>query len=197
MDKILVSIGVLAAFAAAFFAFNSFIYPEKQGVGPAATPQDATYVIDGRVITLVNGISETEAAPGSASKVVTRWFGNEVVADLDGDGALDTAALLTQEGGGSGIFFYVVAALKRGAWYEGSQAYFLGDRIAPQTTEMSQNTKHERVLVVNYADRAEGEPMTTPPSVGKSVWLKYDSENNMFGIVVQDFEGESANSSLP
>lgn len=192
MDKILVSIGVLMAFAAAFFAFNSFIYHEKQGEGPATSPKDATYVIDGQVVTLANGVAETEVAPGSASKTITRWFGNEVVADLDGDGIEDTAFLLTQEGGGSGVFFYVVAALKKGEGYEGSQAYFLGDRIAPQTTEMSQNPKHERVLVVNYADRAPGEPMTASPSVGKSVWLKYDADNNQFGIVVQDFEGESA-----
>ena len=67
----------------------------------------------------------------------------------------------------------------------------MGSRIAPQTTNVSMNSKHKNVIVVNYADRNPGEPMTTRPSLGKSAYLKLDAETMQWGIVVADFEGES------
>lgn len=153
--------------------------------------KNAEYVIDGKRIKLVNGVSEIEETPGSVSKLVTRYFGNEVKHDLNDDGREDIVFLLTQEGGGSGTFFYVVAALNTEEGFVGSQAFLLGDRIVPQSTRMGTNPNHKNVIVVNWADRAPGEPMTANPSVGKSVWLKLDSETLQFGEVVQNFEGEA------
>ena len=75
--------------------------------------------------------------------------------------------------------------------YAGTDGVLLGDRIAPQTTEMSQNPNHKNVIIVNYADRAPGEPMTVPPSIGKSIWLKLNTTTMQFGEVVQNFEGET------
>ncbi len=49
-------------------------------------PQNATYLVDGDAITLANGVSEVEAVPGSSMKKVTRYFGNAVEIDLNGDG---------------------------------------------------------------------------------------------------------------
>lgn len=157
----------------------------------ASDYKNAVYSIDGQQVGLVNGVSETEAAPGSASKIVTRYFGNNLVTDLDDDGRDDVVFLLTQETGGSGIFYYVVAALNTPAGYVGGDGYLLGDRIAPQTIAESTNPSHINVIVVNYADRAAGEPMTTQPSVGKSAYLKLDLEHMQWGIVEPDFEGES------
>ena len=51
--------------------------------------------------------------------------------------------------------------------------------------------KHKNVIVVNYADRAPGEPFTTQPSVGKSIWLKLDPQSRQWGTVEQNFEGEA------
>jgi hypothetical protein len=117
-------------------------------------------------VTLVNGVSETEAAPGSASKIVTRYFGNDATGDLDGDGAPDIAFLLTQSGGGSGTFYYVVVALRTTNGYRGTNAVLLGDRIAPQTILINGSD-----LIVNFSDRKAGEPMSTSPSVGVSKHL--------------------------
>jgi hypothetical protein len=122
---------------------------------------------------------------------VTRYFGNEYVADLDADGRDDVVFLLTQETGGSGVFYYVVAARNTEQGYIGSDGYLLGDRVAPQTIQMSPNPKHKNVIVVTFADRAMGEPMTAQPSIGKSVYLKLDTASMMWGIVEPDFEGES------
>ncbi|MDP2705535.1 MAG: META domain-containing protein [Patescibacteria group bacterium] len=186
----LIVVLAVAGLVALFFAFNNFIYNEKQAYA-GKDYKNAEYVIDGNRVRLSNGLSEIDASPDSASKIITRYFGNEVMLDLNDDGREDAVFLLTQETGGSGQFFYVVAALNTERGYIGSQGLLLGDRIAPQTTELSQNPSHKNVIVVNYADRVPGEPMTAQPSVGKSIWLKLDPQSMQFGEVVQDFEGEA------
>lgn len=148
--------------------------------------KDATYTINGQKVTLKNGMFETEAAPGLASKITTKYFGNEVKKDLNGDGREDVAFLLTQDEGGSGVFFYVVGALNTENGYIGSDAVLLGDRIAPQTTESGPGNS----IVVNYGVRASGEPMTTQPSIGKTLRLVLDPTTMQFAEVGQDFEGE-------
>lgn len=167
--------------------------------GEATYPSDyknAEYLINGQKVKLENGVSEVEAAPGSASKIITRYFGNEVKHDLNDDGREDVAFLLTQETGGSGTFFYVVAALNTPLGYIGSDAVLLGDRIAPQTTHMDEErtvngTMRQNVIVVNYAVRLPGEPFTARPSLGKSIWLKLDPGTMKLGEVAQNFEGEA------
>ena len=147
---------------------------------------NTTYRIDGQAVTLVNGVAEVEAAPGSASKVITKYFGNQAMGDLNGDGVPDQAFLLTQERGGSGTFFYIVAAVHNAAGrYSGSDAVLLGDRIAPHSTEIRGGN-----VVVKYAVRADGEPMATPPSVGRSLTLKLDPQTMQLGEVEQNVEGE-------
>ena len=130
-------------------------------------PKDGMYVIDGTAIALKDGYSEKETAPGSASKIITRYFGNEVRADIDGDGVEDSAFLLTQEGGGSGTFFYVAAFLSIKEGFSGTNAVLLGDRIAPQNTEFRNG-----MIIVNYAERKPGEPFSAKPSVGVSKYFK-------------------------
>jgi heat shock protein HslJ len=148
---------------------------------------NAEYVIGGEQVRLVDGIAEVEAAPGSAAKIITRHFGNELRKDLDGDGREDVVFLLTQATGGSGTFFYVVAALAGDEGYRGSHGLLLGDRIAPQTTESGR----ANIVVVNFADRARGEPFSARPSTAKSIWLLLNPATMQFGEVAQDFEGEA------
>lgn len=186
MNKWLIGVLILIILVEGVLVFKG----GKQTVG-AADYKNAEYVIEGKRVKLENGIAETEAAPGSASKIVTRYFGNELAMDLNGDGREDVAFVLTQERGGSGVFFYAVAALTTEEGYKGSDGYLLGDRIAPQSTNVSPNPRHEYVVVFNWAERASGEPMTAQPSVGKSVYLKLDPATIQWGIVVPDFEGES------
>ena len=130
--------------------------------------KNATYIIEGKPVTLVNGRAESLVASNSASTVVTQYFGNEATGDLNGDGMPDIAFVLTQTGGGSGTFYYVVTALKTANGYQGTNGVLLGDRIAPQSTQINNGQ-----IVVNYADRATGEPMATAPSVGVSKYLQF------------------------
>jgi hypothetical protein len=159
-------VAVIVVLVGGFYAFNSYIYREEQT--PGADYKNTTYLIEGQSVTLQDGKSEVEAAPGSASKITTTFFGNEAKGDLNGDGIPDLAFLLTQNQGGSGTFYYVVAALQaKDGGYQGTNAVLLGDRIAPQTTEIKDGE-----VVVNYADRKPSEPMTAQPSVGVSKYLK-------------------------
>ncbi len=137
--------------------------------------KNIAYVIEGKRIQLKDGAAETEVMPGSASKIVTRYFGNDLKTDLNDDGREDVVFLLTQQTGGSGVFYYVVAALTTPHGYVGSDGFFIGDRIAPQTTEMSRDPRRARV-VVNFADHASGQPMTEQPTEGKSVLLNFDPD---------------------
>lgn len=129
-------------------------------------PKNATFLIGGEEVALVNGIAEKEVGPGGASKLITRYFGNEAKADLNGDGVNDVVFLLTQNSGGTGTFYYVTAALSSKYGSKGTNAIFLGDRISPQTTEIRNGE-----IVVNYADRRPDEPMAAVPSVGVSKYF--------------------------
>ncbi|MCX6702737.1 MAG: hypothetical protein NTW60_02625 [Candidatus Wolfebacteria bacterium] len=139
--------------------------------------KNATYSIEGKDISLISGYAETEVVPGSASNLVTQYFGNEATGDLTGSGLLDTAFLLTQDSGGSGTFYYLVAAIKVKAGYKGTNAIFLGDRIAPQTTEIK-----NRKIIVNYAERKPGEPMSAQPSAGVSKYFRVE-DNRLTEII--------------
>ncbi len=111
--------------------------------------RDITFALDGKPATLQSsGI---------------KYFGNEVVDDFNGDNQADVAFLFTSEPGGSGTFFYAVAALGSENGFKGTNAILLGDRIAPQTTEF-----RDGKIIVNYADRWPGQPFTARPSKGVS-----------------------------
>jgi len=141
-------------------------------------PKNATYVIDGQSVILVDGISEVPAAPGSASKTTTRYFGNDAHGDLTGDGQSDIAYLITQDGGGSGLFYYAVVAVKTADGYHLTNPFLIGDRIAPQSTEII-----SQELRVNYAERKKGEPMSTQPSQGATLLLKVTPDGILEGLM--------------
>jgi hypothetical protein len=129
---------------------------------PEITFKEAPFTIDGVSVTLKDGVSSVAQADSNAM-VVTQYFGNEVEADVNNDGMLDTVFLVTQNSGGSGTFFYVVATLKTEQGYQGTNAVLLGDRIAPQSSVAT-----DEGVLVTFATRAEDEPISTEPSVGVS-----------------------------
>jgi len=131
-------------------------------------PLNIAYIIENESFALQNGFVEKEIAPGSASKLEVRVFGEPTFGDLNGDGVKDAALILTYNSGGSGTFYYVAAALrdKDILQYTGTNGFFLGDRIAPQNISIE-----EEKIMVNYADRAEGESMATQPSLGVTGWF--------------------------
>jgi len=181
---------IVVTIIAIFYACNAYIDNEKQA-DVIADYKNTTYVINNEPVTLVNGIAVTESAPNAASKTTTSYFGNELQIDLNGDGVEDVAFIVRQDVGGTGLFYYAVGAVFTEQGYVGTEGYFLGDRISPQSTDISPNSRHKNVVVFNYLDREIDEPMAVQASVGKSVYLKLVPETFRWAIVEPDFEGES------
>lgn len=126
-------------------------------VSTAFNSLNATYLIDNQAVMLKDG---------KTADTAVSVFGSPALGDLNGDGQNDAAVMLLQNSEGSGSFFYVAAAINSTQGAKGTNAIFLGDRIAPQNIEIKDGQ-----IIANYADRQAGEPMTTPPSVGVSVYL--------------------------
>ena len=141
--------------------------------------RNASFTIDGKLVTLVNGVSSAPMENSSAS-TTTRYVGGEAEGDINGDGLADLAFWVTQESGGSGTFYYVVVALKSAGGYTATNAFRVGDRIAPQSMQIRSEA---RELHVNFADRKRGEPMTTPPSEAKVLLLKVTSDGVLAGLM--------------
>ena len=181
--KIIIIFFAIIILISAIFIFSYISKNKETSVivsNVAFDAKNSSFIIENNGVTLKNGISEIPSAPGSASKIITRYFGNEATGDLNSDGMPDTAFLITQNSGGSGTFFYVVVALNTTAGYKTTNAFLIGDRIAPQTTEINSDTKE---LYVNYADRKPGEPMTTEPSVGKTLYLKLTEDGILEKVI--------------
>lgn len=143
-----------------------------------------SYTVDNHIFNLVNGKAEI-ATPNSSSKNTLSIFGEPVYGDLDKDGDNDAALMLVNNPGGSGTFYYAVLAINNNGSYVATNTMLLGDRIAPQTINIQDGR-----AVYNFAERKGTDPMTTPPSIGKSVWVYYNAKDNTIGEWVKDFEGE-------
>lgn len=147
-------------------------YYQNKGEVALKDFKNATYLFGSVPVTLINGRAEMPEGHSSVAKDITTYFGNEAYGDLNGDGRIDVAFVITQTSGGTGTFYYVVAALNTTNGYVGTNAIFLGDRIAPQTTGIKDGE-----IIINYADRKADEPMVTQPSVGVTKYLKIHGAN--------------------
>ena len=139
----------------------------KSSRSSAKSPENSCYIIEKQEVCLTNGQFEAAAAPGSAAKIKTAVFGQPVFGDLNGDGSEDAVIFLVQNSGGSGMFYYVAAALNSHGAFTGTHAIFLGDRISPQNIAIQNG-----MIIANYADRKSDEPMTAPPSIGVSNYIR-------------------------
>jgi hypothetical protein len=139
-----------------------WIYQGKSKTKVAFDPLNASYSIDGVSFALINGKAE-KGIPGSASKIEVSVWGEPALGDLNSEPANDAALILAYSGGGSGVFYYAVAAIRNPQDEKaiGTNGILLGDRIAPQNISIA-----NKIITVNYADRKSTEPFTTQPSVG-------------------------------
>ena len=118
------------------------------------------------MVHLINGHFETRAAPGSATTISVSVFGMPLYDDLDHDGDDDAVLLMIYDPGGSGTFYYLAAAINHNGEYHGTPAVLLGDRITAHNVVIRNG-----VITFNYADRRPDEPMSSLPSIDKSIQL--------------------------
>lgn len=123
---------------------------------------NSSYLIGKESITLVNGVFEKPAAPGSAAVNKTQVWDQPVIGDLNDDRKDDAAVCLINSPGGSGTFYYIAAAIKDANTksYKGTNMVLLGDRI-----QLSKISIENRIITVVYNARKPGEPMAVTPTV--------------------------------
>lgn len=112
-------------------------------------------------------------APGEAEYINNEWRG-----DVSGDGWEDVVFWFRDDTEGSGTFYYVTVALNTIDGFIGTKSYFVGDRIKP----ISLNYQNGEI-VVEYKDRAAGEPMAKAPTEEKKLKLHYDSESKALELI--------------
>jgi len=134
-------------------------FPLPQG----KDPENCTYRIESRPVTLVNGVSKEVPAPGSPIKITTRILLTGDKGYLNDDEYPDIPVVLLQTTVGSGSFFYAAAALGTSHGMRGTGAVWAGDRILPQAIEVDTQS-----MVFHYADRYPWESYATAPSVARS-----------------------------
>lgn len=171
MRKVIITVLILLLTGAGYWIFGSRFDGATNNISKSTDPINTTYVIDGKSVTLVNGMAESESSPGSASKIVTTVFGRPNYGDLNDDGINDAVTIVTQTGSGSGIFYYALVSLNKDGEFLGQPGILLGDRVSPQSVLVKNN-----IALVNYADRAPGEPMSTPTSIGVTKYIVVDQD---------------------
>ena len=139
-------------------------------------PLNFTYDIEGEKIVLKDGTSTSDIVPGSAEKLETTVFDKPAVGDLNGDGKNDSAILLVQDSGGSGLFYYLVAVYNDVGVVKNTNSIFIGDRIEPVSIVIK-NGKVE----LSYVDRNVNDPMTADPTV--HITKYFEIKNGVLGEV--------------
>ena len=169
-NKIILTLVILVVLSFSAYLVLNFLGKTPSKNPPISTitfdPQNATYVIENVAVTLINGKAESN---NQNTKTTTKIFGDPTIGDLNGDAKNDAAIMITQDMGGSGTFYYVAAAINTNSGARGTNAVFLGDRIAPQNIEIKNSQ-----IIANYADRNPGQAMSTEPSLAVSTYLSLD-----------------------
>ncbi|MGB5626524.1 MAG: hypothetical protein WBM61_12365, partial [Woeseiaceae bacterium] len=134
-------------------------------------PLQATYSLNGLEVTLRDGRFDMPAAPGAAARISVSVFGPPVYGYLDDDQDMDAALILVHQGGGSGTFYEVAAAIADESGYRGTNAVLLGDRIVPKLV----NIQH-RSIVAEFLDRKTSQPFSATPTVAVSRFAFLDGD---------------------
>ncbi len=143
-----------------------FNTPKPNSLEQALDVKNADYTIESRKVAIRDGIA-TESNSGSASTIRTSVLEGPAFADIDGDGKKDAIAILRDEPGGTGIFYYASVLLANSNPLVSTNAVLLGDRIRIKEISFSQG----KISIV-ILDRKEGEPMVAQPSLEKTLHLE-------------------------
>ena len=162
-DKVFMVLALIPRTGAIYLNANQekvFIVPSlKRDEGAL----NASYTIEGKVVTFKGGLSVIDGPAHSNSDVRSMIVASPVSGDIDGDGDDDTALFILHQTGGSGSFYYVAVAKNDREAYLGSTALYLGDRVRPKDLVIKEGALHIRYFV-----RHPGEPMSAEPSVLKT-----------------------------
>lgn len=139
-------------------------------------PLNFTYDLEGEQVVLVDGLSTTDIVPGSAEKLETTIFEKPAIGDLNNDNKNDSAILLVQDSGGTGLFYYLVSVVSDAGVVKNTNSIFIGDRIDPVSISI-ENGK----IKLSIVDRDVDEPMAAEPTV--KITKYFEVKNNVLAEV--------------
>ncbi len=166
MKKIILLLIVLAALGIFFWGRSGDVNVEQKNEPTENTsfkpdPANASFKFDDETITLSSGKTASDGEEFSILDEPT--YG-----DINNDNKEDSVVLLTRSGGGSGIFVYVAAYVSGPVSYKGTNAIFIGDRIAPENVSIKNG-----VITIFYLDRGPDEAFAAEPTIKSSLELGY------------------------
>jgi len=125
--------------------------PTYEDIQAGKDYKNATYLIEGQLITLQNGQYEDQL-PNSSTKVRASIH-DEKKGDLNGDGQEDVALILTYSPGGTGTYYYVAGSLSLNGEALGTEAIKLGDRL----TSIALAIEPDGTIKVSYSKEKKDE----------------------------------------
>lgn len=169
MKKFLIIVVLIAIIFFLFLFKNSSVEVQtntETTTGESFRPDasSASFIFDSETIVLSNGKHTTSFGEE------TTILDDETFGDLNNDNKDDSVVLLSRTGLGSGNFIYVAAYISGPVSYKGTNAVFLGDRVAPQNISIRNG-----VVVITYLDRRENEPFAAEPTVESQLELAYQN----------------------
>ena len=166
MRKTIIIVIILAVAVTLYALWDSFS-ADKTGVSITdddgtfhQDPSNATFTIDDELVTLSAGRNERAITPESSLTEETILLDKFAYGDINADGKEDTLLLLARYGGGSGTFIYLAAFVSGPVTYRGSNAVFIGDRIAPQSISLN-----GAIVTVEYLDRGPDDAFAVEPTI--------------------------------
>ena len=105
----------------------TYILGETSEMNTIADYKSAAFTMpDGTTVSLVNGFAERVIESDAASTVTTRYFGNELVADITGDGADDVVFFGYSKYGWKWYLFLCCSSTKNRTRLPRFRRFFLG-----------------------------------------------------------------------
>ena len=140
---------------------------ERGVLSGGVDPLNHSYSIENEIVTLRNGYAR-EVIPGTTALIITEIIHRPVFAELDDGKVKSAVSILMQHTGGTGSFYYLAAA---GDDRKTIESYFLGDRIKITSVKII-----DSLIIVEYLERASGQPMAARPTVKVSKKFKLVDE---------------------
>ena len=133
-----------------------------------------TYSIDGEKLDFMHGTFSSEDG-GETAKI-----DNQSLSPSRSRGA----AVIIQNSGGSGTFFYLVGGTLKSGKQITSDPVSLGDRIKIVGVKVEDPGEEDNgQITVTYLDRAPGSPMSADPTVQKIAKYSFEDNGNLIQIL--------------
>ncbi len=147
-------------------------------------PDMDIYAEDGQV-TLVDGVFDVEAAPGSAERAMVNTTGYAAFGDLNGDAVDDAAVVLVTRTGGTGVFYYLATVLNQDGEPVHTGTAMLGDRVVLNDLFIEDET-----VVLDMIRSGPSDPLCCPTEPVEQIYALDGEDLTLVGETIRTPEPE-------